>query len=158
LGAAVGRQRVEARFDDGEQGTASSLLEAELDQRGWLARVVDGRIDGVGVPPVGEQSLGLDALHLHVPGDGRVARDRDAPADGGAYREFALERHAEPGAKLPGLRERAPHSCPRSTELDLLLDAIGSCHDNLLVAMTMARLNSLSNCLVAFTRHARGFD
>ena len=50
LRAARERNPVEAGLGDGQLRAAARLLEDELDQRQWFARVVVVRVDAVGVP------------------------------------------------------------------------------------------------------------
>src|SRR5262245_32374677 len=59
LGATSGRDAVEARLDQRQARARRRVFQAELDERGRLLRVVDLRVDRVGMPAVGEQALGL---------------------------------------------------------------------------------------------------
>src|SRR4051794_7635944 len=44
---------IEARLGEDEQSAAIDRLEPELDQGGWLARIVDRGVDGIGMPGEG---------------------------------------------------------------------------------------------------------
>src|SRR2546427_12251296 len=126
FGAARERDAIEPGLDDRERGATRGFLESELDQRGGLGRVVDGGVDGVGVPAIREVALGVDALdqhfqcHVLIAGYGHPALDRLALGKG------ALELDAEPGAKLCRVREGAPHARAGGAEHDPFFDAIGA--------------------------------
>src|SRR4051812_32899017 len=53
---------LEPRLDQRQHRAAVDALELELDQRGWLPRIVDGRVDRVRVP--GEREVPF-VLHAH---------------------------------------------------------------------------------------------
>src|SRR3979411_1106116 len=72
---AAGRGRfVRPALGEQKQSSAGGPLQPELDQRGWLLRVVHLRIDAVRVPGEAEETLGLDLLYDRLPADMRVAR------------------------------------------------------------------------------------
>src|SRR5262245_5622040 len=129
LRAASRRDPVEAGLHHLEERAVRDLLEFEDHQRRGLLRVVDARLDGVGMPAPGEEALGLHALDGDVPRQVLVARVRDLPPRAGPRLEGdALELDPKPAAKLLRVRERPPHTGPRGAEQDLLLDPIGSAH------------------------------
>src|SRR5262249_11499787 len=110
LGAARQRDAVETGLDYGQLGAASHFLEHEFDQRRRLGGVVDRWIDGVGVPAVRQQALGLDPFDGDLQGQVVIARAGDAAAHARTRSEGAFELHAEPAAELGSVTDRAPHS------------------------------------------------
>src|SRR6266550_3899502 len=126
FGATGERDAIEPGLDDGERGAARGVLESKLDQRGGLGRVVDGGVDGVGVPAIREVPLRVDALdqqfqcHVLVARYGHPALDRPALGEG------ALELDAEPGAELCRVSQGAPHAGAGGAEHDAFFDAIGA--------------------------------
>src|SRR5262249_30565865 len=60
------RDTVYPRFDDGYQCAVSDFLQLEFYQRGRFFRIVDRRINRVGMPANGKQSLGLNVYDQHV--------------------------------------------------------------------------------------------
>src|SRR3989441_5831178 len=126
FGATRERDAIEPRLDDCEFGTAVDFLELELDQRGGLGRVVDGGVDGVGVPAIREVALGVDALDQHFQRHMLVARYGHPALDRPALGKGAFEFYAEPGAKLCRVRERAPHARACGAEHDPFFDPIGA--------------------------------
>src|SRR5262249_40901467 len=64
LGTAIEWNRVEARLHELEQCPAGRVFQRELHERHELLRIVPVRVDSVGVPAIGEASLGLHRLDL----------------------------------------------------------------------------------------------
>src|SRR5437879_7580906 len=126
FGATRERDAIKPGLDNGECGAALRLLERELDQRRGLGRVVDGRVDGVGVPAIREVPLRVDALDQHFQRHMLVARYGHPAADRLALRKRALEFDPEPGAELVRVREGAPHPGAGGAEHDPFFDPGGA--------------------------------
>src|SRR5262249_46503260 len=62
FGAAVERNLIEARLRDRQHRAPRSLFELEDNECRRLLRVVDVRIDRIGMPSIGEQPLWLDTV------------------------------------------------------------------------------------------------
>src|SRR5262249_45437388 len=124
LGTARDRDTLEAGLDDRQQCSALGVREAELDQRGGLTRVVDGRVDCIRPPAIGEQLLGFHPLDRDLHRDVLVARVRDPAAHGRPLAEAALELDEEPGSELLRPTDGLPDAGSRRAQQDLLLDAI----------------------------------
>src|SRR5438477_7816080 len=96
---------VKPGFDQPQQGAAFDLLQLEFDQRRRFLRIVHRRVGRVWMPPEGHQSLRFQPFDQYVKNDVFVAWKRDlsrhVPA---GFKRLALERHAEPVAKLLGIR------------------------------------------------------
>src|SRR5688572_6197844 len=86
----LGRDLVEARFDDAQQGSAGDALQRELDERRRLAGIILIRFDRVRVPGEREQALRLHGLDDGLPADMLVARMRDLSAANLARHERAV--------------------------------------------------------------------
>src|SRR5436309_824917 len=110
FGATGERDAIDPRLDDGERGGARGVLERELDQRGGRGRVIDGGVDGVGVPAIREVALGLDALDQQFQRHTLVAGYGQPPSDPFAFGERALEFDPEPGTELGRVSQGAPHA------------------------------------------------
>src|SRR5881227_255602 len=124
LGTTGGREAIKPGLDNRERGAALCVLERELDQRGGLGRVVDGGVDGVGVPAIREVALRVDALDQHFQRHMLVARYAEPAPDRLALGKRALEFDPEPGAKLFGVRQGAPHARAWGAEHDPFFDPI----------------------------------
>src|SRR5437763_16541639 len=74
LGTTRERDAIEPGLDNRERRAAPCFLELELDQRRGLGRVVDGGVDGVGVPAIREVALRVNALDQHFQRHMLVAR------------------------------------------------------------------------------------
>src|SRR5207248_11053859 len=109
------------------------LRQPEFDQRGCLLRVVDLRIDAVGVPGETEEALGLDLLYHRLPADMLVAGVGDLALRELTGYERTLQLHVKPLAELAMVGECAPHPRHRRLELEAFLDALVHM-SNLLVA------------------------
>src|SRR5947207_4403626 len=123
LRTALCRDLVEARLGEDQQRPGRSLLQAKLDQRGCLLRVVHLRIDAVGVPGEAEEALGLDLLYERLPAHVLVAGVGDLALRELTGQERTLQLHVKPLAELAMVGERAPHARHRRLELDAFLDA-----------------------------------
>src|SRR5215813_4504094 len=134
FGTATARQAFEAGFDDGQPRPTRYVIQAKFHQGRRLCRVVHRRADGVRMPAIGEQPLGLDALDLHLHRQVLVARVGDAAPNGRAGSERALELHAKPGAELLRARDRAPDARTGRAQDDALLDPVRAHICNLKVA------------------------
>ena len=131
--AAMGGDLVEAGLDEGQARAGADGFEPELDQGRLFLRVVDVRIDPVGMPGEGETPGRLDRDHLGLPGHVFVARMGDLAPRLLADSERRLEGDLEPGPKLPVVADGAPDALNGRVQVDGLLDAVG--HDgNLRVA------------------------
>src|SRR5262245_59095209 len=115
---------IETRLGDDEERAAGLGFEPEFDESGGLLAVIDVGIDGIGVPPEGEGSLGLNLLHRHFPWHVFVAGIRDLAPRHPTGLERAIELDAKPLAELAMVREGAPDAGNRRLEFDPLLDAI----------------------------------
>src|SRR6185295_8983720 len=81
LRAARRRDALEARLDDRESRALCHLLEAKLDQRRRLGRVVDLRVDRVRMPSVRKEPLGYDPFDEHFHGQVLVTGIGDLTAN-----------------------------------------------------------------------------
>src|SRR3982074_1260300 len=108
--AAVRGHFVEAGLGEQQQSSAGGPLQPELDQRGWLLRVVHLRIDAVRMPGEAEETLGLDRLYDRLPADMLVAGVGDLALRELTGYEGTLEFYPEPLAELTMVGERAPHA------------------------------------------------
>jgi hypothetical protein len=115
---------LEAGLDDAHQRALGGFFQEELDQGRGLAAVVDLGIDGVGMPRIGEVSLGLDLLHHRRPADMVEALDGDLAGGRLPRHEGAVEAHAEPGAELAMVGQRLPDARLRRLQIDGPFDTI----------------------------------
>ena len=100
-----------------------NFLEAELHQRAWFLRVVHGRVDGIGMPGIGKEGLGLQFLDNGLKPGVLEAWKCDLAARDLACHKRAVELYAKPFAKLPIIRQRAPNSGNGRLEFDFLFDS-----------------------------------
>src|SRR5882762_6816132 len=121
--AAVAWKFVESRFRDAQQRSPRNFLEAELHQRAWFLRVVHGRVDGIGMPGIGKEGLGLQFLDNGLKPGVLEAWKCDLAARDLACHKRAVELYAKPFAKLPIIRQRAPNSGNGRLEFDFLFDS-----------------------------------
>src|SRR5205807_8419101 len=116
---------------------ARDFLQSEFDERRGLFRIIDARLDGVGMPAKGEKTFGFDALDgdferhalllLLKFGDFRVHGSSDNfSGDARARFERSVELHAKPGAKFFEIAQGAPDAFERSAEKNFFLDAVRS--------------------------------
>ena len=100
LAPAMGGNLVEARLGDGEQRPGRNRLQPEFDESRRLGRVIDIRVDGVGMPGEREKPFGIDVLDRRLPDDVFVPRVQDMSARDLAGNERSVELDAEPLAEL----------------------------------------------------------
>src|SRR5215472_4758722 len=60
--ASLERDLVEAGFGDGEHDAAGNFFQREFDERCRLVRVIDARLNGVGMPAKREEAFAFDAV------------------------------------------------------------------------------------------------
>src|SRR5215472_16813265 len=63
---ALERDLIEAGLRDGQHDAVHHVLQREHDERGRLGRVIDAWLNGVGMPPEGEQPFGLHLLDSNL--------------------------------------------------------------------------------------------
>src|SRR5688572_23214112 len=135
LGPPRKRDLIESRLRDGQHDAARRLRQAEDDERRRLARVVDARLDRVGMPAEREHVLRFDPFDrdferlacvrfLSLCDLGVDGSRGDHAAHRGAGHERAVEPDPEPVAELPGVGQRLPHPGARCAEQYFLLDTI----------------------------------
>src|ERR1700728_5001526 len=124
LGAPLGGNLVKARLRYREQSPTRSGLQAELNQRGLLLRIIDFRVDRIGMPGKREERLRLDRpnhdLHPHMLVSGMSNLTRHRLAD----HERPVHFDQEPFTKLTGIRPRLPNPRHGGRNLNALLNPI----------------------------------
>src|ERR1700682_5199826 len=110
FGAPRQRDAIEARLNDRELGAAGHLLEAEFDEGGWLFRVIDVGLDGIRMPAIRHQALGIHSLDEELDGEVLIAGRCDLAFDPRAWFEGTMELTAKPRAELLGVGQRAPNA------------------------------------------------
>src|SRR5436309_2506587 len=129
------RDLIEAGLGDGKHDPARHLLQSKDDERRRLDRIVDAALNRERMPPEGEQPLGFHLLDSELERHafvfllslGNLGIDRrgyDYSAHAGAWRERAIEFHAEPAPELYGVGERTPDAFPRCAQKNAFLDAV----------------------------------
>src|SRR5579864_6154245 len=137
LRAARQRDLIEAGFCDGQKSVVAYVCQSKNDKRRGLARVINFRFDGEGVPPEREQPLRFDAVNsdferpafvgfLRLCNFGIDRRRHDYAAHARLRHERALESDAKPAAELRGVGESAPDALSGRVQKYLLFDAVGA--------------------------------
>src|SRR5207244_4432940 len=106
----------------GDAGTLTQPPDRERAVRGQAAEQPEPQRVAQG----GEHRRGIDSLDLQPQGQVVVVRYRQPAPDGPAGGERAFELHAEPGAELFRIGDRAPHARAWRAEHDALLDPVST--------------------------------
>ena len=121
---ALGRELVETRFDDAQQGRRRDALTRELDERRRLTGIILAGINRVGMPGEREQPLGLHFLNHGLPAEMLISGIGYLPAGNLPRHEWPIQSDPEPRAELVMIGQCAPDAGHRGFEFDGLLDAI----------------------------------